>query len=66
MGGEAEGGGEGRKERREKEESIEDIVRSELWGIRGRGALFSGRPFGGDGSERRGTVGSFEVGRYRV
>lgn len=25
-----------------------------------------GWPFGGDGSERRGTVGSFEVGRYRV
>lgn len=37
-----------------------------LWGIRGRGALFSGWPFGGDGLERRGTVGSFEVGRYRV
>jgi len=63
---ELEMGGEKRDERRKSIEGTGLRRPPGLWGIRGRGALFSGWPFGGDGSERRGTVGSFEVGRYRV
>lgn len=66
IGCKREGGG-GDEEEQEKEEYRRHSRPPGLGGgIRGRGALFSGRLFGGDGSERRGTVGSFEVGPYRV
>lgn len=53
IGGEG-GGGERRKERKRKGASgASQVSVADGWGIRGRGALFLGPPFGGDGSEER-------------